>query len=205
MKPGRPPIQSYGHAAWWLRCEVPAIEAVAEVEAGPLGAFLDTGEPVILFERRVFDRLTKGKFRGARADSLPDDYSLISDPDPGGYGPVSAQHDRLAAAVRLDRGAALASASWGLFQIMGFNHQRAGFAELQDFVNAMYQSVDEHLRAFCWFILSDPKLLEALRDKDWPTFARLYNGPDYRKNRYDDKMARAYDRALTRPRSEVLG
>ena len=35
-------------------------------------------------------------------------------------------------------------------------------------------------------------MLAALQKKDWPTFARLYNGPAYAQNRYDDKLSKAY-------------
>ncbi len=35
-------------------------------------------------------------------------------------------------------------------------------------------------------------LVGALQRRDWPAFARAYNGPGYRKNRYDTKLAKAY-------------
>ena len=34
-------------------------------------------------------------------------------------------------------------------------------------------------------------MLAALQSKDWKTFARLYNGPGYAQNRYDEKLAKA--------------
>src|SRR5690606_7984441 len=37
-------------------------------------------------------------------------------------------------------------------------------------------------------------LLQPLRRKDWARFARLYNGPGYAQNRYDEKLAQAYAR-----------
>lgn len=54
--------REYRSAAAKLGCEVAAIKAVAEVEAGSFGGFLSTGEPVILFERHVFHKRTKGEF-----------------------------------------------------------------------------------------------------------------------------------------------
>jgi len=40
---------------------------------------------------------------------------------------------------------------------------------------------------------------ESLRDllaaRDWTGFARAYNGPGFRKNKYDDLLRRAYDHA----------
>lgn len=185
--------RSYEHAAWLLMCDIPAMKAVAEVESGPLGAFLSTGEPVILFERHVFHRLTGGRYDGSRVTSGGDHW-LISSPVPGGYGPSSIQHRKLQYAAAMDRTAALRACSWGLFQIMGLNHQNAGYAQLQRFVNAMYRSADDHLRAFAMFIRSNGLLVDALRTHDWYTFARIYNGPKFRENRYDSKLSEAYNR-----------
>lgn len=197
MKARQPSPESISAAAAALGCEVSAIRAVAEVEAGPHGAFLDApGEPpVILFERHLFDRLTEGRYRGAMVAELPPACALISSPEPGGYGPVSQQHRRLAAAVLLDEAAALSSASWGLFQILGLHHRRCGFSDLRAWVAAMERSVDDHLRAFIAFVYSDARLNLALRRLDWTGFARIYNGPGYAANRYDLRLAEAYRRA----------
>ena len=35
-------------------------------------------------------------------------------------------------------------------------------------------------------------MLESLRNKNWATFARKYNGPSYAKRGYHTKMAKAY-------------
>ena len=35
-------------------------------------------------------------------------------------------------------------------------------------------------------------MLVALQKKDWKAFARLYNGPAYAQNRYDEKLSTAY-------------
>jgi hypothetical protein len=173
-------------AAWFLGCEVEAIQAVAEVEA-PRGGYLADGQVTILFERHIFHRHTKGRFAKARPD--------LSNQKPGGYKGGSAEHERLAAAVGLDRDAALQSASWGRFQVMGFNWRRAGYESLQHFVTGMIQGGEaEHLRAFCCFIRSDAELFQAIRDRDWSTFALLYNGRDYAKHNYHGRMASAYQK-----------
>ena len=36
------------------------------------------------------------------------------------------------------------------------------------------------------------ELQEAIQNKDWKTFARLYNGANYAVNKYDVKMAQSY-------------
>lgn len=192
---GSPSHEAYREAAVRLGCEEAAVRAVATVEAGPLGAFFATGEPVILFERHWFHRLTDGRHAGARASGLPASCSLLSSAKRGGYGPYSAQHKRLAAAAALDREAALKSASWGLFQIMGCNFWQAGHSSLQSFVNAMYRGVDDHLAAFVAYVLADPRLVRAIRrigSGGEVTFARIYNGPAYAENAYDARILRAF-------------
>jgi len=194
-KAQQPGPGAYADAADVLGCEIAAIRAVAEVEAGGR-AFLPSGEPVILFEPHVFDRLTKGKFRGATAPGLNPPHNALSYPKwrRDWYGPPSAQHARLAAAVELDREAALKSASWGIFQVMGYHYERLGYASVQDFVNAMYRSADAHMGVFVHFIASDEKLHRALQRKDWAAFARIWNGPGFKANKYDERMAEAYEK-----------
>jgi hypothetical protein len=192
-----PGPESYAAAAWLLMVEVAAIRAVGQIEAGTQGAFLETDEPVILFERHVFDRLTNARHRGAIVPgSNNETWRLIAWPNPGGYGPYSVQHRRLQAAAALDREAALKSASYGLFQILGTNHVAAGYPSLQRFVTAMYRSVDDHLRALVMFLRHDERLVDALRAKDWPAFARIYNGPSFAAHNYHGRLADAYARIV---------
>ena len=193
-KATEPSPAAHSAAAWLLACDVPALRAVARVESGPLGAFLPSGEPVILYERHIFSRLTNGRFDGARMPGPDRDaaYAALSEPSAGVYGPVRVQHARLQAAAELNREAALRACSWGLFQIMGANHVPAGYPQLQRFVTAMYRSVDDHLRAFCMFIRADARLVDAIRSHDWAAFAYAYNGPQYARHGYDKRMAAAY-------------
>ena len=44
------------------------------------------------------------------------------------------------------------------------------------------------------FIQADLDLHHALIVRDWAEFARRYNGPAYRDNIYDTKLATAYQR-----------
>ena len=46
--------------------------------------------------------------------------------------------------------------------------------------------------AFANFCGSVHGLADALRARDWPTVARLYNGPDFARNHYDSRLADAY-------------
>ena len=175
--------EDFAWAAQAIGCDIRAVKAVCKVEA-PRGGFLPSGEPTVLFERHHFSRLT-----GRRYDSS---YPAISNKAPGGYGKPQAEHSRLAQAAALNRDAALKSASWGKFQILGSNFKQSGFSTLQEFINAMYKSERAQLEAFVGFIKSDLRLVAALRNLDWKTFARIYNGPNYAINNYDVKLAAAY-------------
>lgn len=189
IKSDYPSEKAYLSSARDLDLDVNLLKAFAKVESGPLGGFLDTGEPVILFERHLFHRLTKGRYSNSRLRHAFDKHSLvssISEPKPGGYGRVSIQHSKLTYACTLDRDAALSSTSWGLFQILGMNYLRAGFFSLQSFVNAMYRSVDDHLSALVAFIQTDQRLHTALQDRDFKKVAQIYNGPYHKQ--YDRKL-----------------
>jgi hypothetical protein len=76
---------------------------------------------------------------------------------------------------------------------MGFNHKAAGFDSVLTYVQAMCISEREHLKAFVNLISSDADKQKALIEKNWTTFARLYNGKNYKKNNYDKKIKVAYE------------
>ncbi|PWC81239.1 N-acetylmuramidase domain-containing protein [Azospirillum sp. TSH64] len=177
-------------AARALGCLPAVVRAVLAVEAG--GApFLPDGRPKILFEAHVFSRLTRGRFnRSNPAVSAPKwDRSLYR----GGAG----EYERLLVAMRLDREAALKAASWGAFQILGSNHAAAGYAEVEAFVEAHSESAGNHLAAFVAFVRSS-KLDDELRRAEWARFAESYNGPGYRANAYDVRLASAFTTAIRR-------
>lgn len=170
-------------AANLLGCEVAAIKAVDQVESNGSG-FLPSGKPKILFERHYFHKLTAGKYSAT--------HSHISNSKPGNYGASGEhQHDRLEEAAKLNRNAALESTSWGRYQIMGANWDELGYKSLQEFINAMYASETEQLMAFVKFVKVN-NLVQAIRRKDWATFAKGYNGRNYAINKYDTKLAAAY-------------
>lgn len=167
-----------------LQVGVAELVAVGTVETRGFG-FLPDRRPVILFERHIFSQRTNQRFDATAPD--------ISNPKPGGYGAGgAAQYDRLARAIALDREAALASASWGLGQVMGFNAQVAGFANVEVMVAAMMDSENAQLLAMAHFINNNAKAVKALRKHDWATFAKIYNGPNYAINKYDIRLASAF-------------
>ena len=106
------------------------------------------------------------------------------------------EYIRLKQAQSINESIANQSASWGLFQIMGFNYKAAGYNDIDTFVDEMYYSEHLQFQAGCNFIASNAGIINALRKKDWTTFARLYNGPAYAQNNYHNKLAAAYRQNL---------
>lgn len=182
------PLADADIAAWAdkLGVEPALIAAVAEVESAGAG-FLPDKRPKILFEAHVFGRLTSHHYDASHPN--------ISAPawDRSLYGAQGAhQYDRLAQAVALDRAAALQSASWGKFQIMGMNYKVAGFPDIEAFVRAMSDSEAQHLRAFIGFCQAND-LVRFLAAHDWRSFTRGYNGSG-QVDAYAQKLAEAYRR-----------
>ncbi len=178
--------EKYTQMAQNIGCEVAAIKAVVMTETSrqPFDA---QGRPTILFERHYFHKLTHGRFDAVAPD--------ISNKTAGGYGKFSAQYGRLEKALKLDRDAALQSASWGAFQIMGANFRAAGCSSVEQFVTNM-ADINKQADAFVCFIREDAVLQTSIVNKHWTTFARRYNGPKYAENRYDAKLEKNYLIAL---------
>lgn len=169
---------------------LPELWAVMTVETKGCG-FLPDRRPLILFERHVFHKRTGGKF-AARAPDL-------SDPVWGGYGAGGAnQYVRLQRAMKFDRKAALESTSWGLGQVMGFNAAHAGYASAGEMAAAMCESEDAQFQAMIDFIESN-QLEQYLQSADWAKFAFRYNGSDFQKNKYDEKLRLAHARFSAGP------
>ncbi|KAM3112854.1 N-acetylmuramidase domain-containing protein [Phormidesmis sp. 146-33] len=174
----------YRSVAQSIGCEVAAVRAVVDVEAAGSGFFKD-GRPKILFEAHWFSAFTDSRFDRSNGD--------ISSPvwNRALYLGGAAEWDRLYKAARLNRAGALKSASWGLGQVMGFNHEAAGYKDVESFVRDMHLSEGKQLMAMFNFIKSN-RLDRFLINRDWAGFALRYNGEGYRANRYDEKLADAY-------------
>ena len=96
------------------------------------------------------------------------------------------------AAKAIDEPAAYKSISMGIAQVMGFNAERLGYADARQMFDAMAGAEDAQAKGFFEFIRTSQALHAAAQERNWPTFARLYNGPTYAQNAYDVKMATYY-------------
>lgn len=176
--------------------EVPIVKAVRDVESSGRG-YLKDHRPIILFEGHIFWGQLKKRGIDPKPLSVGNEDVLFEKWDRTSYGSVNRQYERLEKAHNLGKNykfleAAISSCSWGLFQIMGFNHKKAGAANLVEYVTKVRRSEAEHLTAFGNFITDNRNMLGFLRVKKWAEFAKRYNGSGYKANRYDEKLEEAY-------------
>jgi len=179
-----------------LGIEPAVIKAVNAVESSGRGFLLD-GNPKILFEGHVFwSQLQQRKIDPASLVKGNEDIlykSWTTKFYKGGKG----EYDRLDKALKLGGNnkdiveAAYASASWGLFQIMGYHYKSLGFNDIMEFIGAMQLNEGEHLKIFGEFIRVNGQL-KSLKERNWAQFAKAYNGAQYAKNKYDIKLQQAY-------------
>jgi peptidoglycan hydrolase-like protein with peptidoglycan-binding domain len=176
--------------------ELAAVKAVNEVESAGKG-FLVEGRPKILFEGHIFwKELQKRAIDPIQFVSTQNANVLFKDSTRVHYEGGKAEYDRLEKAAEIGNSplikeAAQASSSWGSFQIMGFHFKSLGYQSMDAFIKKMNLHEREHLAAFGKF-LEVNNLLKHLKTKNWAAFARGYNGPGFAKNKYDEKMDRAY-------------
>jgi hypothetical protein len=177
-------------AARKIGCDEAAVRAVLQVEAAGRG-FDSQNRPKALFEpHKFYKHLGKGPKRDqAVASGLA--YARWK---PGNYPKSSSGvYSQIEAACAIDEDAALKSTSWGLGQIMGENHEEAGYATVQDFVEACMQGEDRQLDDVADLIVHWG-IADEMARQDWAGFARVWNGPGYAKNKYDVKLASAYSK-----------
>lgn len=180
-------------AAELLAVDAAAIKAVVQVESAGSG-YLKDGRVKILFERHIFYRELATKHGKAVADRWAAEAPHVCLPKPGGYQGGSGEYPRLSRAMLIDHEAGMMAASWGLFQIMGFNHRAAGFDTIHQFVDTMKSGEGAQLMAFARFVKANKTMHTALQKHDWAKFAAAYNGPAYKRNHYDSKLANAHAR-----------
>jgi hypothetical protein len=182
------PLQEsdYQEVAALLNIEVAAVKAVTVVESSG-GGYLPSKRPKILFEAHLFGYNTRQKYTADHPSISSAKWNQTL------YKGGEKEYDRLEEAMKLDKSAALKSASWGLFQILGSNHKACGFDTVEEFVQSQVECSKNQLKAFAAFVKYNNMDVH-LRNKNWEAFARMYNGPGYKKNLYDTKLQQAYEK-----------
>lgn len=180
----------FKEAATLLGVEVEVVQAVKKVESNGAG-FEFSNHPRILFESHIF----WNQIKNPQALNTKDNKDILNrtwDEGKLQYKGGVAEFARLQKARQINTAAADASASWGLFQIMGFNYRLCGCRTLSDFVDRMSMNEYQQLLLFMAFIKSSG-LLTALQKKDWRAFAKGYNGEKYEQNKYHIRLQQAYN------------
>lgn len=183
----------FKNAASKLNCEVAAIKAVYDVESAGGGFLSDNDTPKILFEGHVFWReLIKKRINPlnhvkGNEDILYEKWTRKH--YKGGFG----EYNRLDRARKIDPEAAIRSCSWGAFQIMAFHAEKLGYQDAVDFMFTIAGNEKMQLQVFVDFVTAFD-LAKHLQTHNWAAFAKGFNGPAYAVNRYDQKMAAAYNK-----------
>tara|TARA_R110002020_G_scaffold203828_2_gene407609 strand:+ start:10 stop:1776 length:1767 start_codon:yes stop_codon:yes gene_type:complete len=97
-------------------------------------------------------------------------------------------------ALKIDEDAAYKSISMGTGQVMGFNHRKLGYSTAEDMFNALNDQSDtgklKQKEAKLKFIENSPRLMRAIREKEWEMIGKLYNG----SRQYGKKLEKVYNR-----------
>lgn len=192
--------QQFKAAAITLKCDVPAIRVVYEIEAAGRG-YLTDGRVKILFEgHRFWKQLAKAGItlpvlKQAAAANPNVLYQVWNSKQ---YKGGAAEWDRMSQAITICKELnvppvlALNSASYGSFQIMGENCKACGYPDAQSMLAAYNNGGEaEQLYSFVRF-LQNTGLQDELTTHNWAGFAAGYNGTGYKLNHYDTKMAKLW-------------
>lgn len=174
-----------------------ALLAVKLVESGTKSGFLDSGKPQILFEGQVFYKYLKANVKSLDMNKLCAQYPNIVYPkwDKSKYFGGEKEWTRLEQARQINVKYANYAASWGMFQVMGFNYRTCGCKSIEEFVEKMCASQEQQLQLTINF-LKNRNLLAPLQKRQWTTFAKSYNGPGFFQNNYHTKLLAAYSHYL---------
>ena len=101
-------------------------------------------------------------------------------------------------AFRLNPDAAMESTSIGMMQVMGFHYKRLGFKT----VGEMWDFAKKSERNQVWlgleFLRTDKVIYKAIIVSDWNTVALRYNGSDYARLGYHNKLRAAEKKFIKR-------
>jgi hypothetical protein len=170
---------------------LPRLLAFIEVESGGRGFDEKTGKLILQLEPHIFSKAT----------GIPRSTSNQYKWDENKVDVQSKEWEAFNEAFRINPEEAMKATSWGLPQIMGFNHKQAGYesvgAMLDDFKTGELAQVIALIR----FITANPKLYTGVLEGDYETVASQYNGASHRalalKNGwkpYPDKLKEAEER-----------
>lgn len=175
----------YRTVAAELGVEVAAIKAVVRIEAGAAHeGFWAPGVPVVNFDKSMYNKARPTSSARATGEAARVPAGIKS-----AYG--RKEWGQLVAHRKINEERANMGTFWGMFQIGGFNYKKCGCRTVAEFVERMSFSEFEQLQLFANFITNTGMLVD-LKNKDWRSFARKYNGASYAARGYHTRMASAY-------------
>jgi hypothetical protein len=178
------------------KIEPEALLAVVETESAGKSLEVDGKTPCLLFERHIFYRELKKSGQMTKA-SMAVNAGMANT----SWQPKTQYKDQRTSAQRLalyakakaiDPECAARSCSWGVGQTMGFLAEEMKFKNGEAMLDYMTKGgVPAQVECMVREV-ENKHLTPKLNAHNWAGFARVYNGPGYAQNSYDDKMASAY-------------
>lgn len=164
-----------------------ALKAIISVESGGIGFASDTGKIIIQFEPVWFRR---------KEPYAPSGLWSVN-------GVERQRREWIAfnSAFKINPNAAMESTSVGMMQVMGFHFKSLGFKTVGEMWDYAKVSEANQVELAIRFIKLNPKLDQAVKNKDWPTVAYYYNGSGYKKYNYDQKLLNAYIKIIKSQKS----
>ena len=165
--------------------EYAALMAFIQTETGGKGFDTTTGKIIIQFEpvwfRKKAPFAPSGKWTLNGVERQAKEWKAFNE------------------AFRYNSVAAMESTSIGLGQVMGFHYARLGYKSVGQMWDDAKKGLDRQVWQMAQFILTDARLLKALREKNWHKVATYYNGAKYRElakkwgiTPYDETMEQEY-------------
>lgn len=155
------------------------LRKVLAVESGGYGFDKKTGKIIIQFEPSWFKRLfprwrnDAGIWAKNAVERQPQEWIAFND------------------AFRVNPIAAMQSASIGILQVMGFWWKKLGFNSVGHMWDFAKESEANQLKLGLMVMKSNPKMYKAIQNSDWETFAYYYNGAQWRKFNYAERLRKA--------------
>ena len=153
------------------------IKKIVAVESGGLGFSKETGKIIIQFEPSWFKRKSpytpSGKWSLNKVEKQAEEWKAFND------------------AFLKNPNAAMESTSIGLMQVMGFHYKLLGFKTVGEMWDYAKESEVNQLRLGLMFIKTNKKMYNAIVTGDWDTFAYFYNGEQYKKFDYANRLREA--------------
>ncbi|MPQ84276.1 DUF3380 domain-containing protein [Pseudomonas sp. MAFF 730085] len=182
--------------AMQLGVEREVLRAIAVAETGdkvPFKEFVAGKQhAAILYERHYMYRFLKVKgYTSQQLDDLSTTEPKIVHVYQSGYsyGTEQAQYERLLRARELDKDSASKACSWGKFQVMGEYYSQL-YESVDELVEAQNYCALQHLQYFKVFLTKEKNMLEPMKNKNWLTIAKKYNGAN--QVGYDTRISNAY-------------